>query len=107
VRTRQAFSKLANQISSPLFSVIRCSSSALNATDVRGKIVLCASLLASLLEPFPLALRNVLNGGGAGIIFAQYTTNLVDATADCKGIACVLVDLDTANLITLYMGDAR
>ncbi|KAG2601309.1 subtilisin-like protease SBT3.5 isoform X2 [Panicum virgatum] len=84
-----------------------CSSSALNATDVRGKIVLCASLLASLLEPFPLALRNVLNGGGVGIIFAQYTTNLVDATADCKGIACVLVDLDTANLITLYMGDAR
>jgi len=69
--------------------------------------VLCASLQASLLAPFPLALRNVLNGGGDGIIFAQYTTNLVDATADCKGIAWVRVDLDTANLIDLYLSDAR
>ncbi|RLN25460.1 hypothetical protein C2845_PM07G26570 [Panicum miliaceum] len=90
-----------------------CSSSALNATDVRGKIVLChgasfrASLLALAPFPFQLALRNVLNAGGSGIIFAQYTTNLVDATVDCEGIACVRVDLDTANLISLYMGDAR
>ncbi|CAL4960963.1 unnamed protein product [Urochloa decumbens] len=84
-----------------------CTLSALNATDVRGKIVLCASPLVSLLAPFPAALTNVLNGGGSGIIFAQYTTNLVDATADCKGIACVLVDLYTANHIVLYMGDAR
>ncbi|CAO1946267.1 unnamed protein product [Urochloa humidicola] len=83
-----------------------CTLSALNGTDVRGKIVLCASLLASLLAPFPVALTNVLNSGGSGIIFAQYI-NLVDATADCKGIACVLLDLDTANHIGLYMGDAR
>lgn len=85
------------------FSVSRCTADALNGTDVRGQIVLCASLLA----PFPLALENVLNGGGSGLIFAQNTMDVLYLTADCKGIACVLVDLDTANRIGKYIGDAR
>ncbi|KAL6853830.1 hypothetical protein ACP4OV_019859 [Aristida adscensionis] len=83
-----------------------CTADALNGTDVRGQIVLCASFIISRLAPFPLALENVLNGGGSGLIFAQYTMHLIDETADCKGIACVLVDLDTANQIRKYIGDA-
>ena len=51
--------------------------------------------------------KNVLDGEGSGIIFAQYSMNILDATADCKGIPCVLVDFDTANQIGNYMGDAR
>jgi hypothetical protein len=69
--------------------------------------VLCASAIASLLSPFPVALKNVLNAGGSGLIFAQYTMHIIDATADCGGIACVLVDLTTALKIGKYMVDAR
>jgi subtilisin family serine protease len=71
-----------------------------------GKIVLCVAFPVSPLALFPLALKNVLDGGGSGIIFAQYSMNVLDATADCKGIPCVLVDFDTANQIGNYMGDA-
>ncbi|XP_062223635.1 subtilisin-like protease SBT3.8 [Phragmites australis] len=84
-----------------------CTASALNGTDVRGKIVMCSSLRPSWLAPFLTALENVRDGGGSGLIFAEYTTDLIGETADCKGIACVLVDLDTANQIKKYMGDAR
>ncbi|PUZ54394.1 hypothetical protein GQ55_5G128500 [Panicum hallii var. hallii] len=83
-----------------------CTADALNGTDVRGKIVLCVAFPVSPLALFPLALKNVLDGGGSGIIFAQYSMNVLDATADCKGIPCVLVDFDTANQIGNYMGDA-
>lgn len=88
------------------FSVSRCTADDLNGTDVRGQTVLCVSPLA-LFGLFPLALDNVLNGGGSGLIFAQNTMDLLGFTADCKGIACVLVDLDTANQIGKYIGDAR
>jgi hypothetical protein len=47
-----------------------------------------------------------LEGRGIGLIFAQYTTDLLGATTlYCQGIACVLVDLDTARKIAIY-GDA-
>ena len=87
--------------------MVRCTADALNGTDVRGKIVLCVAFPVSPLALFPLALKNVLDGEGSGIIFAQYSMNILDATADCKGIPCVLVDFDTANQIGNYMGDAR
>ncbi|TVU34842.1 hypothetical protein EJB05_16695, partial [Eragrostis curvula] len=85
-----------------------CTTSALNGTDLRGKIVLCMSLLAWQGAPFPVALRNVLNGGGSGLIFAQHAMGLL-GIPDCTGlgVACILVDLDTANLIVLYMDGER
>ena len=87
--------------------VVRCTADALNGRDVRGKIVLCVAFPVSPLALFPLALKNVLDGEGSGIIFAQYSMNILDATADCKGIPCILVDFYTANQIGNYMSDAR
>jgi len=82
--------------------VVRCTADALNGTDVRGKIVLCVAFPVSPLALFPLALKSVLDGGGSSLIFAQYSMNIVDVTADCKGIPCILVDFYTANQIELH-----
>jgi hypothetical protein len=82
--------------------MVRCTATALNSTNVEGKIVLCAYSNVS----FPQALTNVKNAGGSGVIFAQYSnTEVIGATANCEGIACALVDLETANLISSYMAD--
>ncbi|CAD6229523.1 unnamed protein product [Miscanthus lutarioriparius] len=78
-----------------------CTADSLNGTNVRGQVVLCASA-----DSFPVALENVLNAGGSGLIFAEYTKHIIDATGDCGGIACVLVDLTTALQIGKYMVDA-
>ncbi|WVZ68546.1 hypothetical protein U9M48_017475, partial [Paspalum notatum var. saurae] len=83
----------------------RCAD-ALNATDVRGQIVLCA---AFQIPPFLLlliALGNVLDAGASGLIFAQYSMDALDVVADCKGIPCVLVDMDMANQISSYIADS-
>ncbi|CAO1944765.1 unnamed protein product [Urochloa humidicola] len=84
-----------------------CTTEALNGTDLKGRIVLCfpsnsQQALTPILE-FQNALQNVLDAGGSGLVFAQYTTNLLEVTADCQGIACVLVDLDTGYKIVQYM----
>jgi hypothetical protein len=50
--------------------VVRCTDDALNGTDVRGQIVLCVAFPVSPLELFPLALKNVLDAGASGLIFA-------------------------------------
>lgn len=69
--------------------------------------MLCASDIESPLAPFLDALTNVLDAGASGLIFGEYTKHIIDATADCRGIACVLVDLTTALQIEKYMVDAR
>ncbi|XP_062207126.1 subtilisin-like protease SBT3.5 [Phragmites australis] len=84
-----------------------CTADALNGTDVRGQIVLCVSFPVLPLVLFPLALKNVQDHGASGLIFAQYSMDVLDVTADCKGIACVLVDFATASKIGKYMLDAR
>ncbi|KAG8055121.1 hypothetical protein GUJ93_ZPchr0001g29369 [Zizania palustris] len=85
-----------------------CTKDDLNATDVGGRIVLCLGLspVMSPLTLFPIALKNVLGAGGSGLIFAQYTTDLLDITTLCNGTACVLVDFHTAKLIDAYIIDA-
>ncbi|XBI60922.1 hypothetical protein VPH35_041791 [Triticum aestivum] len=78
----------------------------LNGMDVKGIILLCLPIQPN--DPDAIAPRNtfaeakqyVQNGGGSGLIFAQYTT---DALSDCKGMSCVLVDLDTGVKIGKYM----
>ena len=87
--------------------MISCTADALNGTDLKGKIVLC---FPSSLDPgseFQVALRNVRDAGASGLIFAQYTTDLLGATARCQGIACVRVDLDTGYQILRYIRDTR
>ncbi|TKW17216.1 hypothetical protein SEVIR_5G351700v4 [Setaria viridis] len=83
-----------------------CTDDALNGTDVRGQIVLCVAFQVPPLALFPLALKNVLDAGASGLIFAQYSMDALDAEADCKGIPCVLVDFNMANQIGNYMGAA-
>ncbi|BAD53012.1 subtilisin-like serine proteinase [Oryza sativa Japonica Group] len=80
-----------------------CTDNDLNGTDIKGRVVLCTSLGIPPLMLFPVALKNVLDAGGSGLIFAQYTTDILDVTKNCNGTACVLVDLDTAQLISSYI----
>uniref|UniRef100_A0A0E0C8R9 Subtilisin-like protease n=1 Tax=Oryza meridionalis TaxID=40149 RepID=A0A0E0C8R9_9ORYZ len=82
-----------------------CTDNELNGTDIKGRVVLCTSLGIPPLMLFPVALKNVLDAGGSGLIFAQYTTDILDVTKNCNGTACVLVDLDTAQLISSYISD--
>ncbi|KAL6616206.1 hypothetical protein ACP70R_038476 [Stipagrostis hirtigluma subsp. patula] len=85
-----------------------CTADALNGTDLKGKVVLCYPLDPQLalvpLSAFQIALKNVLRGGGSGLIFAQYTFDVL--TTDCGGIACVLVDLHTGKKIAEYIDAA-
>ncbi|CAO2197303.1 unnamed protein product [Urochloa humidicola] len=82
----------------------QCTADKLNATDLKGKIVLCATPNSPMKfgpdEVLGKALRNVLNGGGSGLIFVQYTT---DKLQSCGGIPCVLVDIDTGKKIRQYL----
>ncbi|KAL6897262.1 hypothetical protein ACP4OV_006958 [Aristida adscensionis] len=73
-----------------------CTVDALNGTDLKEQIVLCGSSISST------TIHHVLNLGGAGLIFVQYTIDLIDAT-DCKGVPCVLVDTDTGKKIMKYV----
>ncbi|XP_020201040.1 subtilisin-like protease SBT3.10 [Aegilops tauschii subsp. strangulata] len=88
-----------------------CTADTLNGTDVRGIILFCLPLPDDARTPvstFEYASQYVRNGGGSGLIFAQYTTDLLTVTASvaCQGIACVLVDLDTGEKIIKYVGAA-
>ena len=93
--------------------MISCTADALNGTDLKGKIVLCfpsdpkSPLPLVPGSAFPVALQNVRDAGASGLIFAQYTTDVLDATARCQGIACVRVDLDTGYQILRYIRDTR
>ncbi|CAO2171731.1 unnamed protein product [Urochloa humidicola] len=82
----------------------QCTADKLNGTDLKGKIVLCATPNSPMelgpKEVIGKAFRNVLNGGGAGLIFVQYTT---DNLQSCGGIPCVLVDIDTGKNIRQYL----
>jgi hypothetical protein len=82
----------------------RCTTDTLNGTDLRGIILVCTQG-----GTFPDASQYVLNGGGSGLIFAQYTTDILTVTTSnaCESIACVLVDLDTGEKIGKYIDDTR
>ena len=97
-----------------LLCVYRRTTDALNGTDVQGKILLCfpdqsdENNAILPLNIFAEASQFVQNGGGIGLVFAQYTTDILQMTADnCQGIACVLVDLDAATKIGKYIDATR
>jgi hypothetical protein len=102
------FCLIYKKLMSCSFSCVdRCTDNDLNGTDIKGRVVLCTSLGIPPLMLFPVALKNVLDAGGSGLIFAQYTTDILDVTKNCNGTACVLVDLDTAQLISSYISGTR
>ena len=88
--------------------MVRCTEDALNGTDVKGKIVLCATPNPQTeIGPSAIlgeAFQNVGNGGGSGLIFVQYTT---DGLQEFVGMPCVLVDIDTGKKITKYIKAGR
>ncbi|KAM0927401.1 hypothetical protein ACQ4PT_002854 [Festuca glaucescens] len=91
----------------------QCTTNALNGTDLQGQILLCLPLQPSdqdALSPvktFPIPWYLLFpydDNGGSGLIFAQYTTDILEVTTDdCQGIACVLVDLHAGKKILNYM----
>uniref|UniRef100_A0A6V7QUR5 Subtilisin-like protease SBT3.5 n=1 Tax=Ananas comosus var. bracteatus TaxID=296719 RepID=A0A6V7QUR5_ANACO len=84
-----------------------CDADSLNGTNISGEIVLCYApdLAASTLprQSLPSAVSNVISAGGGGLIFAQYTVNILENLYQCQGIPCVLVDFEIANKIANYM----
>jgi len=106
----QAKNSSGSSFTDLLFTSRPCTADVLNGTDVRGIILVCLPLpgdqdALTTFRTFQQAAQYVRNGGGSGLIFAQYTTDNLGITtsAFCQGIACVLVDLDTAEKISKYM----
>ncbi|KAI5005708.1 hypothetical protein ZWY2020_032951 [Hordeum vulgare] len=82
-----------------------CTAELLASSNVTGKIVLCyAPWLAPSVLPrveLPLTINRAVGAGAKGLIFAQYTTNLLPM---CKGsMPCVVVDYETAQRIESYL----
>ncbi|XP_064954997.1 subtilisin-like protease SBT3.5 [Musa acuminata AAA Group] len=89
-----------------------CSRDDLNSSDVVGKIVLCYQLAIASSSPpkrhFPRAAYNVQEAGGKGIIFAQYSANILDfIDVICNGTVCVFVDYEIGKQITDYVTNTR
>ncbi|OAY74606.1 Subtilisin-like protease SBT3.3, partial [Ananas comosus] len=94
-----------------LFSFVmehmRCHNGSVNTTDIAGKIVLCyaPSNVSSTLPQIDLGTVGsfVLQAGGKGLIYAQYTTDALIAVAGCGEVPCVLVDFEIATQILNYI----
>ncbi|KAF7026656.1 hypothetical protein CFC21_038753 [Triticum aestivum] len=106
----QAKNSSGSSFTDLLFTNLPCTADVLNGTDVRGAILVCLPLpgdqdALTTFRTFAQAAQYVRNGGGSSLIFAQYTTDNLGITTlpVCQGIACVLVDLDTAEKIGKYM----
>ncbi|THU58129.1 hypothetical protein C4D60_Mb03t10920 [Musa balbisiana] len=89
-----------------------CSRDVLNSSDVVGKIVLCYQLAIASSSPpkrhFPRAAYNVQEAGGKGIIFAQYSANILDfIDVICNGTVCVFVDYEIGKQIKDYVTNTR
>ncbi|KAG2601297.1 subtilisin-like protease SBT3.7 isoform X1 [Panicum virgatum] len=82
----------------------QCTADDLNGTVVKGKIVLCATPNSPTEEGPRAVLReafqNVREGGGSGLIFVQYTTDILE---EFVSMPCVLVDIDTGKKIRKYI----
>ncbi|RWR76058.1 subtilisin-like protein protease SBT3.7 [Cinnamomum micranthum f. kanehirae] len=79
-----------------------CALGTLNATMVKGKVVLC--FMGNNPSPdlqFQRAVLSVQRAGGFGLIFSQYTTN---SRIPCGNISCILVDYEVGIKILYYIG---
>ncbi|VAI70483.1 unnamed protein product [Triticum turgidum subsp. durum] len=81
--------------------------SSLALSNVTGKIVLCYQPVAARSMPprqaLPITINLTTMAGAKGLIFAQYTTNLLDFLPLCRGVMpCVVVDFEIAQRIASY-----
>lgn len=84
-----------------------CSRDSLNKTEVNGSVVLCytPSDITSMNPRSDLVtnVNNVIAANGAGVIYAQYTTNILYVLEGCNGfLVCAVVDFEIANQILNY-----
>ncbi|CAO2166683.1 unnamed protein product [Urochloa humidicola] len=81
----------------------------LNGTDLQGLTLYCSTPVSpdarSPVEVFQTVLHFIKMGNGSGLIFAQFTTDVLELTSYCHGIPCVLVDFDTGKQIVKYEAD--
>uniref|UniRef100_A0A1D1Y7R4 Cucumisin n=2 Tax=Anthurium amnicola TaxID=1678845 RepID=A0A1D1Y7R4_9ARAE len=80
------------------YNASSCDEDTLNATEVRGKIALC-NMGDDPDKQFVIAAVNVFRAGGAGLIFARYTTNILTPLPD---LPYVVVDLESRFKILDY-----
>uniref|UniRef100_A0A452ZY03 Subtilisin-like protease n=1 Tax=Aegilops tauschii subsp. strangulata TaxID=200361 RepID=A0A452ZY03_AEGTS len=81
----------------------------LHQIDVKGAILVCLNDNDAInpSDDFHHAAKYVVEGGGSGLIFAQYTTDTLSSTvAYCPGIACVIVDIYISRRICQYAFDS-
>ncbi|KXG30014.2 hypothetical protein SORBI_3004G123801 [Sorghum bicolor] len=90
----------------------RCDNASLASVNATGKVVLCYAPEDVNINPprqgFLNAISNVKEVGARGLIFAGYSSNVLDRADNCNGIMpCVLVDFEIANRIAFYMINTR
>ena len=90
----------------------RCDDASLASVNATGKVVLCYAPEDVNINPprqgFFNAISNVKKVGARGLIFAGYSSNVLDKADTCNGvIPCVLVDFEIANRIAFYMINTR
>ncbi|TVU25008.1 hypothetical protein EJB05_27482 [Eragrostis curvula] len=85
-----------------------CNIKDLESVNITGKVVLCSSRSAianyTLVNAYIDAINNVADGGGIGVIYAQYTLNILEYL---KGLPIVLVDYEIAYRIASYASSTR
>ena len=79
----------------------------MNNTNVAGSIVLCHPNDVTSWNPrsdIVKSINNVIAANGVGIIYAQYTNNLLLVVEGCNkaGVICVVVDFEVTNQIVKY-----
>ncbi|XP_077246194.1 subtilisin-like protease SBT3.9 [Tasmannia lanceolata] len=79
-----------------------CDSRSLNATLVRGKVVLCFQ--SRLQRSVMVAMKTVMKARGVGLIFAQFVTK--DVTPSSR-IPIVQVDFEVGTCVMTYMEKTR
>ncbi|KAL6654857.1 hypothetical protein ACP70R_008322 [Stipagrostis hirtigluma subsp. patula] len=89
-----------------------CNEESLASVNITGKVVLCSAPEEAATSPPPRELYrtilHVVGKGGKGLIFAQYTTNLLDILDVCDGtMPCVAVDYEIARRIASYARSTR
>ncbi|CAL4905683.1 unnamed protein product [Urochloa decumbens] len=86
-----------------------CTEKEVVSANVTGKVAMCFAPLEAAASPPSAAIISTLvalyNAKAKGMIFAQYTNNLIDSVQlNCKnlGMACVLVDYQLGYRIIVY-----
>ncbi|TVU24985.1 hypothetical protein EJB05_27458, partial [Eragrostis curvula] len=89
-----------------------CNKEDLEAVNITGKVVLCSSRSAianyTLGNAYIDAITNVHQGGGIGVIYAQYTLNILESVKGLDSVMpVVLVDYEIAYRIASYASSTR